>query len=384
MDDDFTPFLYDRQAAVVDPDPLALQAWGASQRVFVSSLITSMAEERAAARKVILDLGALPRMFEHDLGAQDVNAESAYLDGVRESSIYVGVFGAKYGVRLRSGRSATHDELTEAEQLGLRLVLFVDATAGEEMDGDQRTMIAGLHNLYTTSPYSSAADLGDRLHRRLVDLAAEELLPWVRIGRLLLRVNSISRNGETMGVAAYVWDRAILAELSRLADSRSTVPFASHLEASDVQVSNFATNATNSAFVEVTLTMRRLDSRSSGLGRMTVNGIGPDELATKSLSDGLFGTKTLPEGWGFGAQPVDPLAPLRGSQLPDRAVRPISHLLLTEHLLREQHAEAVTSFVLGPAHQGSRRLRLTWLPPRLYANSTNAIPQTIEGEVVGL
>jgi hypothetical protein len=381
---DSAPLLYDRQAAIVEPDPLAIQAWGAGQRIFVSSLIASMTEERAAVRRAIQGVGALPRMFEHDLGAQDVNAESAYLDGVRESSMYVGVFGSKYGVRLASGRSATHDELTEAERLGLRLLLFVDSRAGDAMDGDQRSVISGLQNLYTTSPYSSDVDLGDRVHRRLIDLAAEELIPWVRIGRLLIRANRISRNGDDLGVSALVWDRPILAELTRLADSRSTVPFASHLEAADVQVGNLVTNATNSAYVEVTLKLRRLQSRSGGLGRMSVNGIGPDELASGALSDGLFGTSTLPSGWGFGAQRVNPLAPLQGAHLPDTALRPISRLLLTEHLLREQHADAVTGFVLGPAHQGKRRLRLTWLPPRAYSNSPDALPQTIEGDLLGL
>jgi hypothetical protein len=376
-------FLYDRQAAVVDPDPLAFQAWGASQRVFVSSLISSMAEERAAARKAIRDVSALPRMFEHDLGAQDVNAQAAYLDGVRESGIYVGLFGEKYGVRLASGRSATHDELVEAERLGLRLVLFVDANV-HSVDGDQRDMIAGLQNLYTTAPYTSPEDLGDKLRRRLADLAAEELLPWVRIGRLLIRVSSFSRNGENIGVSALVWDRSILAELSRLAESRSTVPFATHLSAEEVQVTDLGTQATNSAYSEVTLALRRLDSRPSGLGRMTVNGVGPDDLAASALSDGLFGTETLPTGWGFGSQAVNPLAALGAARLPDRALRPIARLLLTEHLLREGHADAVTGFALGPDHQGKRRLRLTWVPPRPYSNSPESSPRTIEGDVTGI
>jgi len=72
----------------------------------VSSLITDMPEERAAAREAIEGVGATPVMFE-DLGAQNVSAAEAYLSGVRSSDVYVGMWGPRNGVRMPDGYSAT-------------------------------------------------------------------------------------------------------------------------------------------------------------------------------------------------------------------------------------------------------------------------------------
>jgi hypothetical protein len=154
--------------------------------VFVSSLITDMPEERAAVRAAIESVGATPVMFE-DLGAQDISADQAYLSGVRSSEVYVGLWGTRYGVRMSDGYSATHAEFLEAERNGLRLCVFVYGEPGGEMDGSQRDLIQGTRNLYTTSPWTDPADLGRRVRQRLEELAAEELAPWVRVGRTLFR-----------------------------------------------------------------------------------------------------------------------------------------------------------------------------------------------------
>lgn len=375
------PLLFDRQSSNATPDTLALQSWGAAQRVFVSSLISSMPEERAAAREAIQAVGALPVMFEHELGAQDVTAEAAYLDGVRQSGIYVGVFGPRYGVRTPTGRSATHDELKEAERLGLRLCLFTVGYGTPTMDGDQRDLVDGLRNLYTTSAFSDASDLKEKLHRRLSDLAAEELLPWVRIGRVLIRASKITEATGTYGITAIVYDRTILAELKRMGEDRSQVPYANHLEAGDAQIAQVATSVTNSAFTEVTITLQLRKPQQSGLGRMIINGIEPDEIIVAALSDGVFGTSQLPKGIFGMAQTENPLEELSGAGVPDRALRPIGRLLFGEFLMRGEHAATIERFDLGPAQEGVRRLVVTWTPPRRYSNAPDSSPVTLDGSV---
>src|SRR5689334_4693813 len=96
--------------AASEPD---VRAWAVGRRVFVSSLITDMPEERAAVRSAIESIGATPVMFE-DLGAQDISSDQAYLSGVRSSEVYVGMWGERYGVRMSDGYSATHAEFLEA------------------------------------------------------------------------------------------------------------------------------------------------------------------------------------------------------------------------------------------------------------------------------
>jgi len=377
------PLLFDRQSSGVQLDAAAVRAWAGGQHVFVSSLITDLRPERQAARIAIESVGAVPVMFEHDLGAQDVSAERAYVDGVRQSAIYVGIFGPRYGVRLPSGRSATHDELVEAEALGLRLCIFTTGYGGPSMDREQRDLIDGLRNLYTTSSYDGPEDLRARLVRRLTDLAAEEVLPWVRLGRLLIRVNSIAASGDTVAIAGTVFDRTILAELRAYSERRETVAYANHLEAFDAQVIQVATNVTSATSTDVTVTLQRQASQGhSGLGRMQVNNLSADEIVTRSLSDGLFGTSLLPqERWGGIWRPENPLAPIADLSIPERSLRPVIQVLITEFLIRNGHASAVAPVVVGPDHQGARSLRLSWTPARQYVNSAEPDPISLAGNL---
>ena len=80
----------------------------------------------------------------------------------------------------------------EAERNGLRLRLFVHGETDGEMDGAQRDLIQGARNLYTTRPWSDPEAMGRRARRRLEELAAEDLVPRVRVGRTLLSRVSLS------------------------------------------------------------------------------------------------------------------------------------------------------------------------------------------------
>ena len=117
--------------------------------------------------------------------------------------------------------------------------------------------------------------------------------------------------------------------------------------------------------------------------RASLNGVSADEVTRRALSDGLFGTSTLGEATLL-ARPIDPVELLRGLSLDDSILRPIARLLFAERLLTEVMASRIDSFALGPSHQGSRRLRATWTPPRVYANAPDSAPLSIDGTVSGL
>lgn len=375
------PLMLDRQSVTVQPDRASLRVWGATQRIFVSSLITDMPKERLAARRAIEEIGALPIMFEFDLGAQDVPADRAYLDGVRESGIYVGLFGPRYGVRLSSGRSATHDELAEAERLGLRLCVYTHGLGSSDTDREQSDVVDGLRNLYTTSSFDSPEDLEGRLTQRLTNLAAEQIMPWVRVGNVLLRAEEIRTAAETITIKASVYDRRILSELSTLQERRETVPFATHFDASDAQIVSMDLKVISAAFAEISMVLHRRQVQSSGIGRMSVNGRGPDDIVRDQLSDAIFGTDLSSRDNFLGLRMTDsPLSGVADLDVPERALRPVSQLLITEYLLRNGHASSVEPLVLGPARAGSRSLRLTWNPPRTFSESPAPAAITIQGE----
>ncbi|MBA3021738.1 DUF4062 domain-containing protein [Propionicimonas sp.] len=381
MDD--ASLLVDQRSASLAASEADVRMWATGRRVFVSSLITDMPGERSAVRAAIEAVGATPVMFE-DLGAQDVSAEQAYLSGVRSSEVYVGMWGPRYGVRMGDGYSATHAEFLEAERDGLRLCLFVHGDKSGEMDGPQRDLIRSARSLYTTGSWRDVTDLGQQVRRRLEGLAAEELAPWVRVGRTLFRAREITDDGRTITIDAVVRSDAVHSELVRLRDQRSSgVAFASPSDAQAVQIAALSTRIVSTVGHEEHLTLVVQGQRGSNM-RAAINGVAADEVTRRALSDGLFGTSMLGQQMAWLARPIDPLAALRGLALDDSILRPAARLLFGERLVFEQIASRIDSFNLGPSHQGMRRLRATWTPPQLYTNEPDLDPLSIDGTVTGL
>ncbi|GAA4754762.1 hypothetical protein GCM10025783_29830 [Amnibacterium soli] len=379
---DARPLLIDARSAALPLSNEQLLEWGAGRQVFVSSLITDLPAERAAARTAIEAIGAQPVMFE-DLGGQDVSADQAYLAGVHRSDVYVGVFTERYGVRLSNGYSATHAEFREAEADGTRIAIFTRGFDGAEMDGSQRDLIAGARNLYTTSSFTTADELEHRVGQRLREIAVEDLTPWVRIGRVVVRARELTSDGSTITVTAEVRSGQVHAELVQYRDRKSgSLPFVSPAEAKSVQIMAMS-SSTQSAQAHLERITLREQARQGGVMRMAINNIGPDEYTRRALSDVLFGTNLL-ENIRFGMSEADPLAPIRGQHIDDSILRPVVRLLLGEYLLENGHAHTIDSFHLGPTHAGRRHLRLQWTPPNPYVNAPDAAPVVLEGELEAL
>lgn len=378
-----TPLIIDRRSASVQLMPDQVRAWGQGQRVFVSSLITDMPDERAAARRAIVSVGATPVMFEEDLGGQDVSAEQAYLSGVRASSVYLGIWGTRYGVRMSDGYSATEAEYQEAKRIGSRICLFVNGVDAGVMDGAQRDLIASARNVFTTGSWTTPEDLERRIATRLADLAAEELAPWVRVGDVLLRAREVSTDGTSMAVAAEVRDAQVHVELERLREQRADVPFATPFSSGIARVEQLRSSQRVQGVYEEQLELR-VGSLRNPLMWTSVNGIPANDLFERSLSDALFGTTLVPAGLHWGQSAVDPLAPLRGANLDDAVLRSAAGLLLGEFLRNSGMASSIDSFVLGPNRSGTRTLSVTWRPPKRYSNEPSPEPRTLVGTVSGL
>lgn len=379
---DAQPLLIDLRSAALPLSNEQLLDWGAGRQVFVSSLITDLPAERAAVRAAIESIGARPVMFE-DLGGQDISADEAYLAGVHRSDVYVGVFAERYGVRLPSGYSATEAEFREAEADGARIAIFTRGFDGSEMDGAQRDLIAGARNLYTTSAFTTPADLHSRVAQRLREIATEDLTPWVRIGRVVVRARELTTDGSTVTVTAEVRTNAVHAELVQYRDRLpGGLPFASPAEAKSVQLTALSSSTQSTQTHVERITLREQAQQGNPM-RMAINNISADEYARRALSDVLFGTNEL-EGLSFGAASTDPLAPIRGRGIDDAVLRPVVRLLLGEYLFENGHARTIDSFHLGPARHGERHLKLQWTPPNPYSNAPGPVPVVLEGDLQGL
>ena len=78
QDDEREILLIDRAAAAHVPRDADVREWALDKRVFISSVMAELGEERAAAATAVRSLGARPVMFE-DFGGRDADPLNAYL-----------------------------------------------------------------------------------------------------------------------------------------------------------------------------------------------------------------------------------------------------------------------------------------------------------------
>jgi len=98
-------------------------------KIFFSSVQKEFKEQRRALRSYIYGDPLLSRFFEvflfEDLPASDRRADEVYLEEVKLSDIYLGLFGDQYGAVGIDGMSATHKEFLLASQSGKPRFIFV-------------------------------------------------------------------------------------------------------------------------------------------------------------------------------------------------------------------------------------------------------------------
>jgi hypothetical protein len=369
----------DRSAAI-QPDAADVTAWLSDQHVFVSSVIEGMAEFRSAAADAIEASGAQSVLFER-FGGRDDDAENAYLSELGRCTVYVGILAERYGKPLPSGYSATHAEYNEARRCGLRNSIWV--SSGDH-DGPQTDFINEISVFHTYGTFKDESSIARGISRRLLELAAENLSPWAKLGPVVFRASRVRVDGNRIAVEAVIRDDDVLAGLLRLRDGRvrsGDLTFTHDLSSVPVVVADIATEtrAGNSRRLEMTLN-RRASSNSPGLTEVAFEGRTPEDLTELALRVALFGEANPLGTFSFMANIQNPFEKIGQLGLSEEIVSPVVRVLLTEALVASSRAERITSFRLGPAHRGSRRLEMSWLPRQRY---TDVVPDErhIEGDV---
>lgn len=98
-------------------------------KIFISSVQKEFREERCALKDYIYGDALLSRFFEvflfEDMPAADRRTDEVYIDEVKRSDIYLGLFGNQYGVEDNERISPTHKEFLLASQTGKPRFIFV-------------------------------------------------------------------------------------------------------------------------------------------------------------------------------------------------------------------------------------------------------------------
>ena len=142
-------------------------------KIFVSSKIKGeLEEERKLARQVIDDdLKQEAVMWEKLPPAMAKSSEDAYLEGVRNSQVYVGIIGAKYS-------PGSFDEFQEALSKGKKPLIFV-----KDVPDREPKEFEFLENTkkFKHANYSKAAEFPSKLKDSIVALIAEEALAQMQM-----------------------------------------------------------------------------------------------------------------------------------------------------------------------------------------------------------
>ena len=166
-------------------------------KVFISSLISGMEAERAAA-KAAIELIRHQAVMAEDFGAQPNSPQVACLNGLRQSDLVVLILSTRYGAKQASGLSATHEEYREAQGSKPILTFIQKGEAEPEQAGLINEAGSWESGLFRES-FSTSEELGRLVTRALHDHAlahanapldptglahrAQELLPRSERGR---------------------------------------------------------------------------------------------------------------------------------------------------------------------------------------------------------
>lgn len=136
-------------------------------KIFISSLISGMEAERAAAKHAI-ELFRHQAVMAEDFGAQPSSPQVACLTGVRQADLVVLLLGERYGAKQASGLSATHEEY-RAAQGEKSILVFLQGTDPEPDQAAFIAEVSGWEQGSFREPFASPAELGERLTRALHD-----------------------------------------------------------------------------------------------------------------------------------------------------------------------------------------------------------------------
>lgn len=353
--------------------------WASTHSVFLSSVMGEFKDERRAVADALQDAGFTVRWFEH-FGGRDDPPEAAYLTEVAGADIYVGVMGDHYGTMQTSGYSATHEEYLEARRRGKRVSFWV-RNDDANRQGHARDFVSEVRVFNVTGGFEDTDDLVRKLLRRFAEMAAEDLSPWVKVGGVIFRAERITEVGADLTIEARVRDAAVMRALRAYGPDPQwgrggEVPVTysdrsgiGRVDALEVQTQSGATRT-----IKLAVTVQWATGRDSMA--MGTSGYTHEDLVEVGIRVGLLHEVTPERLTGLGMRSLvdasDPLAPLQGIRLPEGSVQAIARLLVVERLVGSHRASAVEDFVLGPAVQGGRRVRIAWRENQHYINQPEA------------
>ena len=185
-------------------------------RVFISSSMQELAQDRVAVRAALEQSNCEPWTFENDAGARTASIQRTYLDEVADSDVYIGLFYQTLG-------SATVEEFEFARSLGKPLLIFERRDDAVERTAALQGFLATLNDLETGVTVQRYGDFEHELGE-LVKASVARLLTEVFHGALAavtLRGEAPLARSDELNALTKLWN-GVNRRVSDGLDSRIT------------------------------------------------------------------------------------------------------------------------------------------------------------------
>jgi predicted HTH transcriptional regulator len=142
-------------------------------RVFISSVQSEFHAERSLLYEYIISDPLLGKFFDpfifEILPAKDQKSDSAYLKQVKQSDIYIGIFGKQYGSKDQNGISPTENEFNLAGDKGKTRLIFISQHNNNERDPKELALIRKAEAELIRKKFSSPSELKTAVYASLIN-----------------------------------------------------------------------------------------------------------------------------------------------------------------------------------------------------------------------
>lgn len=150
-------------------------------RIFISSVQTEFAQERAVLRDYLRHDPLMRRFFDvflfEDVPASDRRPDALYLNEVKQSDVYVGLFGNDYGSEDSDGISPTEREFDQATASGIHRLIFMKGTNNDDRHPKMQTLIQKAQSGLIRKRFNDTEELIAALYAALVEyLSSKDLI----------------------------------------------------------------------------------------------------------------------------------------------------------------------------------------------------------------
>ena len=141
-------------------------------RIFISSVQSEFAQERAALRDHILGDEWMQQIFEvflfEDAPASDQRPDALYIEEVTRCDIYIGLFGLQYGSEDEEGVSPTEREFNHASKLDKYRLIYVK-NVGQNRDPRMTALIDKAEKETVRKSFETIEDLRHEIRKSLFE-----------------------------------------------------------------------------------------------------------------------------------------------------------------------------------------------------------------------